>query len=202
MKKLLATMLAVLVCTVTLAQNAYYQKAVAKYKSVSSLTASATKTKHKASVAKDAVSQGTFYMKKPNKVLITFNKGKDALLMNGTNFTMTVNGRKFKTNSTTNPQFKTFQNVLESIFTGGNVDLSKNNDVEITKSGSNVILTITPVMDKKKAKRQLFTSFVLTIDSKTSELRTMRMNEKKGGYTEYRFSGYQLGAKVSDAIFQ
>lgn len=202
MKKTLSTLLLLLVSTVLLAQNAQYQKAVAKYKTVSSLTATAVKTKHKSSVAKDAVAQGTLYVKKPSKVLITTNGGKDALLMNGTNFTMTVSGRKFKTNSTQNPQFKTFQNVLESIFTGGSIDLSKNSDVEITKSGNNVVLTITPNVDKKNAKRQLFTSFVLTIDSKTSELRTLRMNEKKGNYTEYKFSGYQFGATVSDSQFK
>lgn len=202
MKKILATLLLVLASAITFAQKADYQKAVAKYKTVSSLTATATKTKHKTSVAKDQVTQGTFYVKKPNKVLITFNNGKDALLMNGTAFTMTINGRKFKTNSTKNAQFKTFQNVLESIYTGGSVDLSKNSDVEITKNGSNIVLTITPVVDKKGAKRQLFTSFVLTIDSKTSELRTLRMNEKKGNYTEYKFSGYQLGATVADTVFK
>ena len=136
MKRILATMLITLISTIIFAQNANYQKAVAKYKNVSSLTATATKTKHKTSVAKDAVSQGTFYVKKPNKVLITFNKGKDALLMNGTNFTMTIGGRKFKTNSTQNAQFKTFQNVLESIFTGGSIDLTKNSDVEISKNGN------------------------------------------------------------------
>lgn len=202
MKRILATMLITLISTIIFAQNANYQKAVAKYKNVSSLTATATKTKHKTSVAKDAVSQGTFYVKKPNRVLITFNKGKDALLMNGTNFTMTIGGRKFKTNSTQNAQFKTFQNVLESIFTGGSIDLTKNSDVEISKNGNNVVLTITPVMDKKNTKRQMFTSFVLVIDSKTSELRTLRMNEKKGNYTEYKFSNYQFGANVTDTTFK
>src|SRR5574344_1255800 len=202
MKKILSTMLIVLVSAITVAQNAYYQKAVAKYKNVSSLTATATKTKHKTTVVKDAVAQGTFYVVKPSKVLITSNNGKDALLMNGTNFTMTINGRKFKTNSTQNAQFKTFQNVLESIFTGGGIDLSKNEDINITKNGNNVILTITPVVDKKGARRQLFTSFVLVIDSRNSELRTLRMNEKKGNYTEYPFSNYRFGAKVSDSTFK
>ena len=44
---------------------------------------------------------------------------------------------------------------------------------------------------KKAARRMMFSSFVLTIDTKTSELKSLRMNER-GGYTEYRFSGYQF----------
>ncbi|MDO4932729.1 MAG: outer membrane lipoprotein carrier protein LolA [Prevotellaceae bacterium] len=202
MKKTLFTMLMALLCVMVSAQDASYKKAVAKYKNVTSLTAKAVKTKHKASVAKDQVAEGMFYVKCPNKVLITFNKGKDALLMNGTAFTMTVNGRKFKTNSNQNPQFKTFQLVLESIFSGGAVSLSKCNDVSTVKQGNNVVLTIKPVLDKKGSKRQLFTSFVVTIDSKTSELRSLRMNEKRGGYTEYTFSGYKFGAAVADTMFK
>lgn len=202
MKKVLATLLMVLACTISYAQFPYYQKAVAKYKNVSSLTASATKTKHKTSVAKDAVSNGSFYVKSPDKVLISFDKGKDALMMNGTNFVMTIKGHKFKTNSKQNAQFKTFQAVLESIFSGGSIDLAKYKDVDIKKSGNNVVLTVTPVMDKKGAKRQMFTSFVVTIDSRNSELRSLRMNEKKGNYTEYTFSGYHLGSNVSDSLFK
>lgn len=202
MKKIILTLLLTIIYSITFAQNANFQNAVAKYKTVTSLTASATKTRHKTAVAKDAVTQGTFYVKKPNKVLITFNNGKDALLMNGTNFTMTINGRKFKTNSTQNPQFKTFQYVLESIFTGGSIDLSKLSDVNISKSGNSVVLTVTPATDQKESKRQLFTSFVVTIDSKTSELRTLRMNEKKGNYTEYKFSGYKFDANISDSLFK
>lgn len=200
MKNIILTLLSTIICCTALAQNTSFQNAVAKYKTVASLTASATKTQHKTAMAKDAVTQGTFYVKKPDKVLITFNNGKDALLMNGKNFTMTIKGRKFKTNSTQNPQFKTFQSVLESIFTGGSIDISKLSDVEINKSGSNVVLTITPAM--KASKRQMFSSFVLTIDSKTSELRTLRMNEKKGNYTEYKFSGYKFGATVADHQFK
>lgn len=202
MKRIITSLLLTIICSITFAQNASFQKAVSKYKTVVSLTASATKTRHNAAVTKDAVTQGAFYVKKPNKVLITFNNGKDALLMNGTAFTMTINGRKFKTNSTHNPQFKTFQNVLESIFTGGNIDLSKLPDVKITQNSNNVILTITPMMDKKNSKRQLFNSFVVTIDSNTSELRTLRMNEKKGNYTEYKFSEYKFGATVADNMFK
>ena len=73
MKKTLSTLLLLLVSTVLLAQNAQYHKAVAKYKTVSSLTATAVKTKHKSSVAKDAVAQGTLYVKKPSKVLRVIN---------------------------------------------------------------------------------------------------------------------------------
>ena len=36
----------------------------------------------------------------------------------------------------------------------------------------------------------MFSSFVLTIDVATSQLRTLRMNEKAGNYTEYTFTSF------------
>ena len=87
MKRLLITLCLSVICAFTFAQNAEYKKAVSKYKNTASLTATATRTVHKAAVAKDKVTTGTLYVKdKGGKVLIA--NGKDALLMNGTAFTM------------------------------------------------------------------------------------------------------------------
>ena len=62
------------------AQNADLQKAVAKYKKVSTVTAAATKTSHKDAIAKDVVTKGTLTMKKPSEVGIVIDGGKDQLL--------------------------------------------------------------------------------------------------------------------------
>lgn len=198
MKKIISTMVLTLVCALTFAQNADYQKAVAKYKNVNSLTATATRTTHKAAVAKDKVVSGTLYVKSPAKVLIA--NGKDALLMNGTSFTMRKGPLKAKTDSKTNMQYRTFHDVLESIFNGGKTDLSKLSDVTISKKGTNVVLTIIPKAEGKK--KMMFSSFVITIDGKAQELRTIRLNQGGGSYTEYAFSGYKLGATVNDSVFK
>lgn len=60
-------------------------------------------------------------------------------------------------------------------------------------------MTITPAKTKKK---QMFSSYVITIDGKAQELRSIRMNQKGGSYTEYTFSNYKLGANVSDKMFK
>ena len=178
--------------TFSVAQNADLQKAVAKYKKVSTVTAAATKTSHKDAIAKDVVTKGTLTMKKPADVSISIDGGKDQLVMHGSEFTMVVKGKSHKTSSQTNPQFATFQAVFEYILNGGEGDLSKLNDLAVTKQGNNIVLTITPKADSKKAQRRmLFSSFVLTLDKGTSELKTLRMNER-GGYTEYTFSGHQF----------
>ena len=178
--------------SVCIAQNADLQKAVAKYKKVTTVTAAATKTSHKDAIAKDVVTKGTLTMKKPADVSIVIDGGKDQLIMHGSEFTMVVKGKSHKTSSQTNPQFATFQAVFEYILKGGEGDLSKLSDLAVTKQGSNIVLTITPKADSKKAQRRmLFSSFVLTIDKNTSELKSLRMNER-GGYTEYTFAGHKF----------
>ena len=112
--------------------------------------------------------------------------------MQGSTFTMVVKGKKHTTSSEKNVQFASFQTVFESILSGGAKDISKLGDLTINKEGNTLVLTITPkAEDKKTARRMLFSSFVLTIDTKTSELKSLRMNERSG-YTEYTFSGYQF----------
>ena len=191
MRKVLFLMTLLCQMTVALAQSTVFQKAVARYKKATNVTANVTKTTHKAALTKDETVKGTLTMKSPAEVIITIAEGKHQLLMQGNQFTMIVKGHKHKTSSDKNPQFATFQAVFESILSGGQKDISKLSDLKITEQGTTVALTITPVADSKKAaRRMMFTSFQLTIDSKTSELRSLRMNEKAGNYTEYKFSNF------------
>ena len=193
MKKIFFVMAMICQMTLAVAQHADFQKAVARYKNSTNVTATATKTTHKAALAKDDVRKGTLTMKAPATVAITIAEGKDQLLMEGSQFTMVVKGKAHKTSSDKNVQFQTFQAVFESILAGGTRDLSKYADLDIKKQGSSLLLTITPVADSKKAaRRMLFTSFQLTIDTKSGELRSLRMNEKAGNYTEYTFDNYKF----------
>ena len=192
MKRLLLMLTLLCQLTISVAQQADFQKAVARYKNASNVTATVTKTTHKQAVAKDATDKGTLTMKRPATVSIVMDGGKDQLLMEGSTFTMVVKGKKHVTSSQKNVQFASFQTVFESILSGGQKDISKLGDLTVNKQGSNLVLTITPQADSKKAaRRMLFSSFVMTINTKTSELKSLRMNER-AGYTEYTFSGFQF----------
>ena len=196
MNRIISLLIALTLCVTLSAQNADFTKAVAKYKNVASLTATATRTTHKPTVAKDKVVTGTLSVKKPGKVCIA--NGKDALIMNGTAFTMKKGTLKAKTDASKDTRYKTFHDVLEAIFNGSATDITKNADVKVSQSGSNVILTITPIANKKL----MFSSYIISIDSKAQEMRTIRLNQKGGAYTEYTFSNYKLGASVADTIFK
>lgn len=174
------------------AQGSDFQRAVSHFKGRAA-SAVATRITHKAALASDATAKGTLTMRQPARVEISIDGGKDALLMEGSTFTMTVSGKKHVTTSQKNPQFATFQKVFEAVLAGGTQDIGALKEVSVKKEGKTLVVTITPeAADKKQRRRMMFTSFVLTVDSATSQLLSLRMNEKAGNYTEYSFSGFEF----------
>ena len=141
-----------------------------------------TKTSHKKAVKTDVVTTGTMTVRKPDYSCISTDNDKDQLIMDGTQFTMTMGGKKHTTDSRKNAQFATFQSVLTAVINGQPIPAG--DDLAVTTQGGRKTITITP--DGKK-RRQLFTSFVLVIDAKTSAFKVLRMNGRNEDYTEYVF---------------
>ena len=106
MKRIIISTLVLLLSFPILAQQTDFQKAISKYKTAQIITATSVKTRHKAAVAKDEQSSGTFTILPPNKMNISVNEGKDQLDMQGEDFTMTVGGKSHKTSSKTNSSTK------------------------------------------------------------------------------------------------
>ena len=94
---------------------------------------------------------------------------------------MTTKGKKHVTDSKTNALFATFQKVLYAVINGQPIPAG--DDLTIQKSGGIQTITIVPSAQK----RQMFTSFVLIVDSKTSVMKRLRMYGRSEGYTEYTF---------------
>ena len=73
-----------------------------------------TKTTHKKAVKTDVVTTGTVTIRKPDYICISTDNDKDQLIMDGTQFTMTMGKRKHVTDSKKNAQFVTFQRVRKA----------------------------------------------------------------------------------------
>ena len=85
------------------------------------------------------------------------------------------------TDSRRNAQFATFQRVLHAVINGQPIPLG--DDLTVTTKAGRQTVTITPTGKK----RQMFTSFVLVVDAKTSAILQLRMNERAGNYVNYDF---------------
>ena len=140
-----------------------------------------TRTRHQAALTTDAVSTGTLTIRKPDYICISTDGGRDQLIMEGTKFTMIADSKKHVTDSKKNAQFATFQKVLNAVINGQPIPAGEDLTI-VTKNGQQTV-TITPTGKKRK----MFTSFVLVVDSKTSALRQLRMNERAGNFINYDF---------------
>lgn len=173
MKKILTLTLALLLSITTFAQQM-----------------NVTQTKHNKSITKDQVSKGTFTFTRPSSVNLSFNSGKDAWLINSGVFTMVQGGKSRVASPQVSSQFKSLEAIFQHIFNkeGAKISLSDCKDLKVTTQGSSTVYTITPeATDAKQRRRLMFTSLVVTTDTKTGKLKTMRMNEKDTNYTQYDF---------------
>ena len=187
------------------AQQTAIDKTIEKYKNMTTLTANVTRTQHKAALTKDVVSNGTFYYKREGtKMCMTFNGGKDKLIMNSGNFTMVTNGKATTAKGNKNKQVSPMLTALGSIFKGGgDVDLSDVADVEISQSGGSLVLTLSPLPEGgKKSRSQAFSKIELRINKKTNELQRLIIHEKGKDYTQFDFSGFKYNAPVADKYFK
>lgn len=188
------------------AQQAELKKAaVARYKNATSVTANVTMTRHNAALTQDAVTKGYFYYKKPNTESMVFKITKDMLLADGTVYTMVKSGKKrsVKANNTGNNPFEVLRDILTRLFTAdANAKLTNMATVQMKKQGTTCTVTVTPsTTDKKALRRFMYTSCVMTIDMKQAEIRSLRINEKAGNYTQYDFSNYVLNATLPSTAF-
>ena len=83
-----------------------------------------------------------------------------------------------------NGQYKAFIDIEKRLLkVKVPIDFTQTDDMTITTKGGQKTITITPVGKK----RQLFTSFVLTLDTKTSAIVHLRMNARGEDYINYDF---------------
>ncbi len=181
MKKiLLFSLVAIFMAATGLAQN------------VATMKAGVVMTTHKAAVAKSEKNKGTFYFKKPGKFCLSINGGKSAMIMNGNTYTMVRGGHKSVAKGETAAYFRTLQTVLNTVITGGRIS-SLESLPGVSVDGG--VITIVPTGKK----RQLFSSFVVTVAGRS--LQSLKMNGKSKNYTLYTFSSREYNEPVSDAVF-
>jgi len=195
---------AMLISASAMAQRAEIRRAAQHYKNVSTLTANVTMTRHNAAITKDTETKGTLYYKKPDSQSMVFKKQKEMLLAIGNKYTMVRGGKARVAKPNSGNPFEVLKEVFGNILSGNeSTALSSTADVNMSKNGNICTVTITPkqATKGKKKRRAAYTSCIATIDLKSCELRTLRINERGSNYTQYDFSGYKFNATVGDGAF-
>lgn len=186
------------------AQEDVMKQAMEGYKNLTTLSAKVTKTVHNEMVTKDLTTKGDFFFKKPAKMVISTNQGKDKLLTDGENFTIVTDGKASTAKGKGNSALGPLVNAIKGMTSGdSDTDLSDVADVDVEKQGNLMIMTIVPIVKSAAEKRKMmFQSFVITVDSKAGELKSIRLNEKGKNYQQYDFSDFKHDVKIDDAVFK
>lgn len=209
MKKIFRILALVVVASLTTLTTVQAQdqdvmkQAMEGYKKINSMTASVKKTTHNEMVTKDQVSNGTFYFKKPAKMCVTTNGGKDKLVTDGETFTIVQNGKASTATGGGNSALTPLINAIKNITSGNEeTDLSDVADVDMERDADSMTMTIIPITKNAAERRKmLYQSFVIVIDSKAGELRSIRLNGKGKNYEVYEFSNYKMDVPVNDSVF-
>lgn len=180
------------------------KQAMEGYQKINSMTASVKKTVHNTMVTKDQVTTGTFYFKKPAKMCISTNGGKDKLVTNGESFTIVQDGKVSTANGGSSSALTPLINAIKNITNGNeDTDLSDVADIDMERDDKSMTMTITPITRNAAERRKLlYQSFVIVIDTKAGELRSVRLNGKSGNFDIYEFSNYKMDAPVNDSVFE
>lgn len=185
-----------------LAQDATLQRLSAQNRTIKTLSATVQRTRHNTALTNDEVTKGTFSLRKPGQMALTFLDGQDKLLMNGDVYTMIQNGKANVASGKTHELFAVLQDVLQACMGDGDVvDLEGRATLQWTHDENTSTLTVTPNWEGSK-RRMMFRSFVFIVDNRTLRLRSLRMNERGDNYTQYDFTVYHPDAPVSETVFQ
>ena len=186
------------VSTVQAQDQDVMKQAMEGYKKINSMTASVKKTTHNTMLAKDQVTTGTFYFK------ISTNGGKDKLVTDGEKFTIVQDGQASTASGSGSSSLGPLVNAIKNITSGNeDTDLSDVADIDMERDANSMTMTITPITSNAAERRKLvYQSFVIVIDTKAGELRSVRLNGKSGNYDLYEFSNYKMDAAVADSVFE
>ena len=203
----LAASVAALTTTVSTVQaqdQDVMKQAMEGYQKINSMTASVKKTVHNTMLTKDQVTTGTFYFKKPAKLCISTNGGKDKLVTDGETFTIVQDGKASTASGGGSSSLGPLVDAIKNITSGNqDTDLSDVADIDMERDATSMTMTITPITRNAAERRKLvYQSFVIVIDTKAGELRSVRLNGKSGNYDLYELSNYKMDAAVADSVFE
>ena len=206
MKRLFVTLGTLfIVCMGVSAQKADIREAARRYENMKTLITAVTQTRHSTIVAEDVVAKGHFYFREPDYMCMIFKEPDEQFYAVNNMYVMVKDGksRTAKGRGKGNNPFETLKLVFRDLLSDkDDPELPRIARVDMDKRGDICTVSIVPVVEDTKARhRMMFTSCTATIDLKAAELRSVRINEKDGNYTQYDFSDYIPGAEVSYDIF-
>ncbi|MBP7219183.1 MAG: outer membrane lipoprotein carrier protein LolA [Paludibacteraceae bacterium] len=170
----------------------------AKNENVTSIKALFTQTREMSVLTNVVKKDGDFYFTRPGCMLIGFKDG-DYIKMNEAWFEMKTGNNLSSTKISSNPMLKNLNSILSACVVGDFGAMNKVFTINPEKTPTEWILTMVPQRGKAASK---ISRIVLHFDKKDMSLNILKMEEKSGDYTMYKFTNKQFNTKIDDKLFQ
>ena len=200
-KSLLTIIVAIFCSIAAQAQESALQDFTQKLKEnsdkISTIQCSFTQTRAVAVLAKDVVKSGKFYFAKPNNMLLAFNDG-DHIKMTEEWFEMKTKGNTNAMKVSANPMLKNLNSILSACMIGDIEQMMRGFDAKVESDAKEWLVVMTPMRGKANAK---VSQIELRFDKGDMSLNSMKMAEKTGDYTLYRFSNKSFNKAIDAKLF-
>lgn len=178
-------------------QQQFESELKAKNQDVTSIKCSFTQTRQVAVLANSVDKDGVFYFTLPGNMSLSFHDG-DYIKMTEKWFESRLAGKVNKTKVSSNPGLKNLSSILTACVVGDFEQLAKGFEVDVTQTAQEWVVTMTPKRGKGVSK---ITHIVLHFDINDLSLNVLKMQEKSGDYTMYKFANKEFNVAIDNSIF-
>lgn len=180
---------AIMGCTVLGAQDirADFEREVAANASVKKINCKFSQTRSVAVLSQDVVRKGDFSLRQPGDILLQFEDG-EYIKMGESEFEIKSEGRVSKMKVNANPMLKELKRVLGACMGGDVASIMAGFDSEISANKTEYSVKLCP----KGKKNGMMQSLELQFCRKDMSLDWMKMTERNGDFTLYRFTDKKI----------
>lgn len=178
-------------------EQAFQSELRRKNEQVNSIKCEFTQTREMSILANAVSKTGTFYFVKPGNMLLAFHDG-DFIKMTSQWFEMKTGSNVTTTSVTSNPMLRSLSSILSACVVGDFDKMSNGFAVNYQQTASEWVITLKPQRGKAASK---ISRIVISFDKRDMSLNELRMEEKSGDYTSYRFAQKQFNVAVDSKLF-
>lgn len=175
----------------------FAQELQQKSSHVNSIKCQFTQTRAASFLAENVEKSGTFYFKIPENILLSYADG-DYIIMTDDWFKMKTASQVNKMKIASNPMLRNLKSILSACIHGDLSKLTKDFEISVTSIPTGWELIMKP---KKKRVAAKLSQIILNFEKDNMSLNLMKMMEKSGDYTEYKFYDKKFNVAIEDSLF-
>ncbi len=175
----------------------FVQELQRKSSHVNSIKCLFVQTRAASFLVENVEKKGTFYFKTPENILLSYLDG-DYIIMTDDWFKMKISNKVNKMKIVSNPMLRNLNSIISACVHGDISKLTKEFEISVTQMSKDWELIMYP---RKKRVAAKISQIILNFEKDNMSLSLLKMIEKSGDYTEYKFYDKQINAAIEDSLF-